>query len=104
MVRHVFIQVFIYICIYTCQAVSLIWSLFKQNIFKRNGADFSVFINTASEFDGSDAGASPDEAISWGKIKRDAKPVKVNLKRKFLADYDRKEFLRIAYKILYEFF
>jgi deoxyhypusine synthase len=25
----------------------------------------------------SDAGASPDEAISWGKIKRDAKPVKV---------------------------
>lgn len=43
----------------------------------RNGADFSVFINTASEFDGSDAGASPDEAVSWGKIKRDAKPVKV---------------------------
>ncbi|RNA11625.1 deoxyhypusine synthase-like [Brachionus plicatilis] len=44
----------------------------------RNGADFSVFINTASEFDGSDAGASPDEAISWGKIRRDAKPVKVD--------------------------
>lgn len=44
---------------------------------KRNGADFSVFINTASEYDGSDSGASPDEAVSWGKIKRDAKPVKV---------------------------
>jgi deoxyhypusine synthase len=43
----------------------------------RNGADFSVYINTAHEFDGSDAGASPDEAVSWGKIKVDAKPVKV---------------------------
>ncbi|KAJ3105291.1 hypothetical protein HK100_003923 [Physocladia obscura] len=43
----------------------------------RNGADFSVFINTGQEFDGSDAGARPDEAVSWGKIKMDAKPVKV---------------------------
>lgn len=43
----------------------------------RNGADFSVFINTASEFDGSDSGAKPDEAISWGKIRMDAQPVKV---------------------------
>jgi len=43
----------------------------------RNGADFSVYLNTANEFDGSDAGASPDEAISWGKIKASAKPVKV---------------------------
>jgi deoxyhypusine synthase len=43
----------------------------------RNGADFSVFINTAHEFDGSDAGARPDEAKSWGKIKLDATPVKV---------------------------
>ena len=34
----------------------------------RNGADFSVCINTASEWDGSDAGARPDEAKSWGKI------------------------------------
>lgn len=67
----------------------------------RNGADFSVFINTAQEvmetwfyhvllncflvlslcylvqFDGSDSGARPDEAISWGKIKVNAKPVKL---------------------------
>lgn len=43
----------------------------------RNGADFSVYLNTATEFDGSDAGATPDEAISWGKIKMTAKPVKV---------------------------
>jgi len=49
-----------------------------KKIKKRNGADYSVFINTACEFDGSDAGASPDEAVSWGKIKREAKPVKVN--------------------------
>ena len=43
----------------------------------RNGADYSVYINTAVDMDGSDAGARPDEAISWGKIKMDAKPVKV---------------------------
>ncbi|XP_067128200.1 probable deoxyhypusine synthase [Centruroides vittatus] len=43
----------------------------------RNGADFSVYINTANEFDGSDSGARPDEAISWGKIKKNATPVKV---------------------------
>lgn len=43
----------------------------------RNGADFSVFINTGQEFDGSDAGAAPDEAISWGKIRITAEPVKV---------------------------
>lgn len=35
----------------------------------RNGADFSVFVNTAQEYDGSDAGAKPDEAVSWGKIR-----------------------------------
>ncbi|GAB5364090.1 hypothetical protein AAMO2058_000939400 [Amorphochlora amoebiformis] len=43
----------------------------------RNGADYAVFVNTAHDFDGSDAGAKPDEAISWGKIKIDAQPVKV---------------------------
>lgn len=43
----------------------------------RNGADYSVYINTANDFDGSDSGASPDEAKSWGKIRLDAKPVKV---------------------------
>ena len=30
------------------------------------------------EFDGSDSGASPDEAVSWGKIKLEAVPVKVS--------------------------
>lgn len=44
----------------------------------RNGADFSVYVNTGQEFDGSDSGASPDEAISWGKIKITANPVKVS--------------------------
>ncbi|XP_071877853.1 probable deoxyhypusine synthase [Bombus fervidus] len=43
----------------------------------RNGADYAVFINTSSEFDGSDSGARPDEAVSWGKIRMDAKPVKI---------------------------
>ncbi|EFN73018.1 Probable deoxyhypusine synthase [Camponotus floridanus] len=43
----------------------------------RNGADYAVFINTSSEFDGSDSGARPEEAISWGKIRKTATPVKV---------------------------
>uniref|UniRef100_A0AAV1T0M9 deoxyhypusine synthase n=1 Tax=Peronospora matthiolae TaxID=2874970 RepID=A0AAV1T0M9_9STRA len=43
----------------------------------RNGADFGVFVNTGQEFDGSDAGARPDEAISWGKLRLDATPVKL---------------------------
>ncbi|CAK1366508.1 Deoxyhypusine synthase [Cercospora beticola] len=43
----------------------------------RNGAESAVYINTGQEFDGSDAGARPDEAISWGKIKADAASVKV---------------------------
>jgi deoxyhypusine synthase len=37
-----------------------------------------VFINTGQEFDGSDAGASPDEAVSWGKIRAGSKAVKVS--------------------------
>lgn len=43
----------------------------------RNGADFAVYINTAQEFDGSDAGARPDEAVSWGKIRANSRSVKV---------------------------
>src|SRR3989344_1469374 len=34
----------------------------------RNGADYAVYINNSQEFDGSDAGARPDEAVSWGKL------------------------------------
>ncbi|RMD45915.1 deoxyhypusine synthase [Candidatus Pacearchaeota archaeon] len=48
----------------------------NANMF-RNGADFAVYINNAEEHDGSDAGARPDEAVSWGKIRPDAKTVKV---------------------------
>ena len=44
----------------------------------RNGADYAVFINTGLEYDGSDSGASPDEAVSWGKIRMGAKPIKVS--------------------------
>jgi deoxyhypusine synthase len=43
----------------------------------RNGADWSVFINTGQEFDGSDSGARPDEATSWGKIRLGVEGVKV---------------------------
>ena len=43
----------------------------------RNGADYAVYVNTAQEYDGSDAGALPEEAISWGKILPKAESVKV---------------------------
>ena len=53
----------------------------KHHVMKaatyHGGADFSVIVNTAEEFDGSDSGARPDEAKSQGKIKKDATPVKV---------------------------
>ena len=48
----------------------------NANMF-RNGADYAVYINNSQEFDGSDAGALPDEAVSWGKILPQAKTVKV---------------------------
>ncbi|ONM18117.1 Deoxyhypusine synthase [Zea mays] len=44
----------------------------------RDGADYAVYVNTAQEFDGSDSGARPDEAVSWGKIKSSARTVKVH--------------------------
>lgn len=44
----------------------------------RNGADYAIYINTGQEFDGSDSGARPDEAVSWGKIRGSAMTVKVH--------------------------
>jgi deoxyhypusine synthase len=43
----------------------------------RNGSDYSVYINSSQEWDGSDAGARPDEAVSWGKIKDNGESIKV---------------------------
>ena len=43
-------------------------SLLNAHLY-RDGADYAVYINNAQEFDGSDAGATPDEAVSWGKIR-----------------------------------
>jgi len=45
-------------------------SICNANLY-RNGADYAVYINSLPEFDGSDSGASPEEAKSWGKIKGD---------------------------------
>ena len=43
----------------------------------RNGADYAVYINTSQEYDGSDAGTLPSEAVSWGKIVSGGESVKV---------------------------
>ena len=50
--------------------------ILNANMF-RNGADYVVYINNSPEFDGSDAGALPEEAVSWGKILPDAEKIKV---------------------------
>jgi deoxyhypusine synthase len=49
----------------------------NANMF-RNGANYAVYINTAQEFDGSDSGALPEEAVSWGKIAMKAKKIKIH--------------------------
>jgi deoxyhypusine synthase len=48
----------------------------NANLF-RDGADYAIYLTTANEYEGSNAGANIEEAISWGKVKHDAKRVKV---------------------------
>ncbi len=43
----------------------------------RDGLDYVVYITTAQEYDGSLSGAKINEAISWGKVREDAKHVTV---------------------------
>jgi deoxyhypusine synthase len=43
----------------------------------REGLDYAVYITTAVEYDGSLSGAQVREAISWGKVREDAKQVTV---------------------------
>ncbi len=43
----------------------------------REGADFTVYLNTGHEEEGSNAGANPDEAKSWGKAVAKKTDVKV---------------------------
>jgi deoxyhypusine synthase len=51
-------------------------SILNANML-RNGADYAVYVNTSQEYDGSDSGAMPDEAVSWGKILPKAESIKV---------------------------
>jgi len=50
--------------------------LLNSAIF-REGFDYSIYITTAHEYDGSDSGGNQEEAISWAKIKPNAARVKV---------------------------
>lgn len=47
------------------------WAQFKR------GLDYACYVTTAVEYDGSLSGAQVREAISWGKVKRDAKRITV---------------------------
>ena len=50
--------------------------LLNSAIF-RDGFEYSVYITTANEYDGSDSGGNQEEAISWAKIKPNSERVKV---------------------------
>lgn len=60
-------------------------------LLQRCGADFAVYVNTGQEADGSDSGARPDEAVTWGKIKTEAKPVKVTILFRCGSCFDHRE-------------
>jgi deoxyhypusine synthase len=51
--------------------------ILNANLF-RGGLDYCVLINTAQEYDGSDAGARIEESVSWGKVKSRTSSVKVH--------------------------
>jgi len=44
----------------------------------KGGLDYAVYVTTATEYDGSLSGARIREAISWGKVKREAQHVTVD--------------------------
>lgn len=44
----------------------------------RDGLDYAVYLTTAQEFDGSLSGARIKEAVSWGKVKEEARFVTVD--------------------------
>lgn len=48
------------------------WNQFK------GGLDYAIFITTATQYDGSLSGARLEEAVSWGKVKENAKYVTVD--------------------------
>lgn len=48
----------------------------NANLF-RGGADYTIYINLGIEYEGSNAGANPDEAVSWGKLVKKENTVKV---------------------------
>jgi deoxyhypusine synthase len=64
-------------------AIILGGSLPKHHIMNANmmreGAKYAIYINTAMEGDGSDSGALPEEAKSWGKATAGAESVKVQV-------------------------
>ncbi len=63
-------------------AIILGGSLPKHHIMNANmmreGVKYAIYINTAIEADGSDSGALPEEAKSWGKASAGAEAVKVH--------------------------
>lgn len=44
----------------------------------KGGLDYAIYITTATQYDGSLSGARLTEAVSWGKIKEDAKYVTID--------------------------
>jgi deoxyhypusine synthase len=66
---------------HSCGAIIIGGSVPKHHIMMammlRDGADYTVYINTGVEQDGSNGGASPEEAKSWGKVAPNDNNIKV---------------------------
>jgi deoxyhypusine synthase len=50
--------------------------ILNANIF-RDGLDYAVYVTTAQEYDASDSGGNPQEAMTWAKLKVDAPNIKI---------------------------
>jgi hypothetical protein len=59
----------------------------------------ALYLPSCSQgFDGGDSGARPDEAVSWGKIRVDAKPVKVgDCESPVMKDPSVRQIVRLSY-------
>ena len=51
-------------------------AIINANLF-REGADYAIYITTSYPYDGSLSGATSEEAISWGKIQKEAKHIDI---------------------------
>ena len=66
-----------------CKSAAIIFGagIIKHHIMNanlmRNGADYAIYLNNGAEWEASDSGAKPTEALSWGKLRLDSEYAKI---------------------------